>query len=74
LFKTSDEKIIAVDCKMGLDENALMRHNDLAAMRDVTEEDPTEVEAGQYNLNFVKLMVMLVAWLTVLVLQWQLWI
>ncbi len=55
LFKTSDEKIIAVDCKMGLDENALMRHNDLAAMRDVSEEDPTEVEAGQYNLNFVKL-------------------
>ncbi len=55
LFKTSDEKIIAVDCKMGLDENSLMRHPDLAAMRDVTEEDPTEVEAGQYNLNFVKL-------------------
>jgi succinyl-CoA synthetase beta subunit len=55
LFKTSDEKIIAVDCKMNLDENALMRHNDLAAMRDVTEEDPTEVEAGNYNLNFVKL-------------------
>ncbi|HEY0042231.1 MAG TPA: ADP-forming succinate--CoA ligase subunit beta [Flavisolibacter sp.] len=55
LFKTSDDKIIAVDCKMGLDENSLMRHNDLAAMRDVTEEDPTEVEAGQYNLNFVKL-------------------
>jgi succinyl-CoA synthetase beta subunit len=55
LFKTSDDKIIAVDCKMNLDENALMRHNDLAQMRDVTEEDPTEVEAGQYNLNFVKL-------------------
>jgi len=55
LFKTSDDKIIAVDCKMNLDENALMRHPDLAAMRDVTEEDPTEVEAGQYNLNFVKL-------------------
>jgi succinyl-CoA synthetase beta subunit len=55
LFKTSDEKIIAVDCKMGLDENALMRHADLGALRDVTEEDPTEVEAGQYNLNFVKL-------------------
>jgi succinyl-CoA synthetase beta subunit len=55
LFKTSDEKIIAVDCKMSLDENALIRHADLAAMRDVTEEDPTEVEAGQYNLNFVKL-------------------
>jgi len=55
MFKTSDDKIIAVDCKMNLDENALMRHPDLAAMRDVTEEDPTEVEAGQYNLNFVKL-------------------
>jgi succinyl-CoA synthetase beta subunit len=55
LFKTSDEKIIAVDCKMNLDDNALMRHPDIAALRDVTEEDPTEVEAGQYNLNFVKL-------------------
>jgi succinyl-CoA synthetase beta subunit len=55
LFKTSDDKIIAVDCKMGLDENALMRHPDLAALRDITEEDPTEVEAGQYNLNYVKL-------------------
>jgi len=55
LFKTSDEKIIAVDCKMNLDDNALMRHPDIASLRDVTEEDPTEVEAGQYNLNFVKL-------------------
>jgi succinyl-CoA synthetase beta subunit len=55
LFKTSDEKIIAVDCKMNIDDNALMRHADTAALRDVTEEDPTEVEAGQYNLNFVKL-------------------
>ena len=55
LFKTSDDKIIAVDCKMNLDDNALMRHPDLLAMRDVTEEDPTEVEAGEFNLNFVKL-------------------
>ena len=55
LFKTSDDKIIAVDCKMNVDDNALMRHPDIAALRDVTEEDPTEVEAGQYNLNFVKL-------------------
>jgi succinyl-CoA synthetase beta subunit len=55
LFKTSDEKIIAVDCKMNIDDNALMRHPDIAALRDTTEEDPTEVEAGQYNLNFVKL-------------------
>ena len=55
LFKTADDKIIAVDCKMNIDDNALMRHPDLLAMRDVNEEDPTEVEAGEYNLNFVKL-------------------
>ncbi len=55
LFKTSDEKIIAVDCKMNLDDNSLMRHPDLEGMRDISEEDPTEVEAGKYNLNFVKL-------------------
>lgn len=55
LFKAADDKVIAVDCKMGLDENALMRHPDLAQLRDVSEEDPTEVEAGKYNLNFVKL-------------------
>ena len=55
LFKTSDDKIIAVDCKMNIDDNALMRHPDLLAMRDVSEEDPTEVEAGEFNLNFVKL-------------------
>jgi succinyl-CoA synthetase beta subunit len=55
LFKAADDKIVAVDCKMGLDDNALMRHPDLAAMRDVSEEDPTEVEAAKFNLNFVKL-------------------
>ena len=55
LFKTSDDKIIAVDCKMNIDDNALIRHADVAALRDLSEEDPTEVEAGKYNLNFVKL-------------------
>ncbi|MCB0700491.1 MAG: ADP-forming succinate--CoA ligase subunit beta, partial [Chitinophagaceae bacterium] len=55
LFKTSDDKIVAVDCKLSLDDNALMRHNDIANMRDKSEEDPTEVEAGEYNLNYVKL-------------------
>ncbi|PSL42652.1 succinyl-CoA synthetase beta subunit [Chitinophaga niastensis] len=55
LFKTSDEKIIAVDAKVNLDDNSLMRHPDLEALRDITEEDPTEVEASKYNLNFVKL-------------------
>lgn len=55
LFKSADDKIIAVDCKMSLDDNALMRHPDLADMRDKNEEDPTEVEAGEFNLNYVKL-------------------
>ena len=55
LFKASDDKIVAVDCKMSLDDNSLMRHPDLANMRDISEEDPTEVEAGKFNLNFVKL-------------------
>jgi succinyl-CoA synthetase beta subunit len=55
LFKTSDEKIIAVDAKVNIDDNALMRHPEIVALRDVSEEDPTEVEAGKFNLNFVKL-------------------
>lgn len=50
-----NDEIVAVDCKFALDDNALYRHPDLAAMRDVTEEDPTEVEAGEYGLNFVNL-------------------
>lgn len=55
LFKSADDKVLAVDCKMSLDDNALMRHTDLADMRDKSEEDPTEVEAGEFNLNYVKL-------------------
>jgi succinyl-CoA synthetase beta subunit len=55
VLKTSDSKIIAVDAKVNLDENGLFRHPDLAAMRDVMEEDPTEVEAAEFNLNYVKL-------------------
>ena len=55
LFKSADDKILAVDCKMNVDDNALMRHADLADMRDKSEEDPTEVEAGEHNLNYVKL-------------------
>ena len=55
VLKTSDSKIIAVDAKVNLDENGLFRHPDLAAMRDVLEEDPTEVEAAEFNLNYVKL-------------------
>lgn len=55
VLKTSDNKILAVDAKVTLDDNSLYRHPELAAMRDVTEEDPTEVEAGNFNLNYVKL-------------------
>ncbi|MBP6533075.1 MAG: ADP-forming succinate--CoA ligase subunit beta, partial [Bacteroidia bacterium] len=55
VLKTSDDKIIAVDAKVNFDENGLFRHPDYLAMRDVTEEDATEVEAGEHNLNYVKL-------------------
>lgn len=55
VLKTSDDQILAVDCKLSLDDNALYRHPDLATYRDITEEDPLEVEAGENNLNYVKL-------------------
>ncbi|HHH49515.1 MAG TPA: ADP-forming succinate--CoA ligase subunit beta, partial [Saprospiraceae bacterium] len=54
-IKTGDDRIIAVDCKVSLDDNALFRHPDLAAQRDTSEEDPTEVEAKSYGLNYVNL-------------------
>lgn len=54
-LKTGDDRILAVDCKVTLDDNALYRHKDLAAMRDESEEDPTEVEAKKYGLSYVKL-------------------
>ncbi len=55
VLKTSDNKIIAVDSKVTFDGNGLFRHPDYAALRDVAEEDPTEVEAGEHSLNYVKL-------------------
>ena len=55
VLKTSDDKIIAVDAKVSIDDNALYRHKDYAELRDKREEDPTEVEAGEFGLNFVKL-------------------
>ncbi|OFX90146.1 MAG: succinate--CoA ligase subunit beta [Bacteroidetes bacterium GWF2_33_16] len=55
VFKTSDNKIMAADAKVNLDDNALYRHPDYEVMRDFNEEDPNEIEAGKYNLNFVKL-------------------
>ena len=55
VLKTSDNRILAVDCKLVLDDNALFRQPEIAAMRDINEEDPIDVEAGKHNLNFVKL-------------------
>jgi succinyl-CoA synthetase beta subunit len=55
VLKTSDNKILAVDAKVDLDDNAMFRHKDLADLRDTNEEDPLEVEAGEHNLNYVKL-------------------
>jgi succinyl-CoA synthetase beta subunit len=55
VLKTSDDLIMAVDSKVTLDGNSLFRHKDFVSLRDTREEDPTEVEAGEYGLNFVKL-------------------
>ncbi len=55
MVKTSDDKIYAADAKMTIDDNALFRHPEFIELRDIYEEDPAEVEASNYNLNFVKL-------------------
>ncbi len=55
VLKTSDDRVIAVDGKVNLDDNALYRHKDLEELRDLAEEDPLEVEASKSGLNYVKL-------------------
>jgi succinyl-CoA synthetase beta subunit len=55
LVVTGGGDVIALDAKMGFDDNALFRHKDVAELRDETEEDPAELEAGKYELNYVKL-------------------
>ncbi|MCX8081091.1 MAG: ADP-forming succinate--CoA ligase subunit beta [Bacteroidia bacterium] len=55
VLKTSDDKIIAVDAKVTIDDNALYRHPDIEKMRDLTEENPIDVEAKEAGLNYVKL-------------------
>ncbi|HYW97011.1 MAG TPA: ADP-forming succinate--CoA ligase subunit beta [Bacteroidales bacterium] len=55
VFKTSDDLVLAADSKVNIDDSALFRHHDYSEMRDLNEEDPTEVEAGKHDLNFVKL-------------------
>ncbi len=54
-LRTSDDKVVAVDAKVSIDDNALFRHSDLEAQRDKLEEDPTEVIASEADLNYVKL-------------------
>jgi succinyl-CoA synthetase beta subunit len=55
LILTTDGRVIVLDAKVNLDDNALFRHKDIAEMRDLNEEDPNEVEAAQFNLNYIKL-------------------
>ena len=55
LLITTDGRVIALDAKMSFDDNAISRHPDIAAMRDLDEEDPLEVEASKYDLNYIKL-------------------
>ncbi len=55
VLKTADNLIMAIDAKVNLDDNAMFRHPDYQAMRDLTEEDPAEIEASEHSLNFVKL-------------------
>jgi len=55
LVITADQRVLALDCKMTFDDNAIERHKEVAEMRDADEEDPTESEARKFDLNFIKL-------------------
>ena len=55
LVVTGDDQLIALDAKMGFDDNALFRHKDIEALRDLDEEDPKEIAAARFNLNYVTL-------------------
>ena len=55
LVVTGDGQVMALDGKVSIDGNAMFRHRDLAGLRDLSEEDPAEVEAGEYGLSFIKL-------------------
>src|SRR5580765_180426 len=55
LILTGDERVVALDAKINFDDNALFRHPDIVALRDLDEEDPAEVEASKYDLNYIQL-------------------
>ncbi|HWR35946.1 MAG TPA: ADP-forming succinate--CoA ligase subunit beta [Clostridia bacterium] len=52
---TTDDRVFALDAKVNIDDNALFRHKDIRELRDITEEDPLEVEASKHGLNYIKL-------------------
>lgn len=55
LVITNDDRVVALDAKMNFDDNALYRHPEILEFRDLDEEDPLEIEASKYNLNYIKL-------------------
>ncbi len=55
LVITNDDKVVALDAKMNFDDNAMFKHQDIVAYRDLDEEDPLEIEASKYSLNYIKL-------------------
>jgi succinyl-CoA synthetase beta subunit len=55
LVVTNDDNILALDAKITIDDNSLFRHKDVSAMRDINEEDPLEIEASKFDLNYIKL-------------------
>src|SRR5258708_8510837 len=55
LIVTGDRRVVALDAKLNFDDNALFRHQDIAAMRDLDEQDPAEAEASKYDLNYIQL-------------------
>ena len=55
LIVTGDERVLALDAKMNFDDNALFRHPDIVALRDLDEEDPSEIEASRFNLSYISL-------------------
>ena len=74
VLKTSDDKILAVDAKVSLDDNALFRHKDYQELRDLREENPVEVEAKEVGLIMLLSMAMLGVWSMVQVWPWRQWI
>src|SRR5207245_10743380 len=55
LVVTKDGRVLALDAKLNFDDNALVRHQEIVALRDINEEDPLDVEASKYGLNYIKL-------------------